>query len=665
MADRLSNSTSPFLADHADDPIDWWGWGSDALEEARARDVPVMIVIGYSSCQWCRTMSQESFTVDDTARLINDTMVSVLVDRNQNPDVDSLYLAAAQALGQSAGWPLIVFTDCDGRPFYASTYLPPATRGGRLGFADVISGIADTWQNNRQRLTDIAASAGEVLIEHAATSGTGDPATEDDCVRVRAAGFNRLLQWEDRVNGGFGGAPKFLRPSILLALARRVENTGSESLSSALRRAFNAIVTGAIHDQVGGGFFHYTADNAWMVPQCEKRLSDSALMMRALAAYASVGSDFMARHALRATLGFVLTEMQLPGCGFATSLDSHTDGVEGKSYLLNRPQLKRILGEDMGRKAARLFDIPDHPRSPKFHTGSVPVLATDPPSADQLDAIRKVLITARRAEQGPRRDENLVMEYNGQAIVGMVEAAHVLGGRTALQAVLAAAAAVEVAGLSLIDPDNRRHKREPGGAAATLADLAWWVLALLKVNEHTGNHWQLAVELLADIEHDYADPLHPGRYFDSREPVAGTGLKTHRCFDSVTPASAAVLTEALVVAHATALAVDDGDLAATFAERARALFLANAPLISADATRAGSWLAVGELIDSGPTYAVVRASRDRDLRHTRALLDSTALIFPEGTGGIVITDACLRDAEAVAGEPVVQLRRPRIMGTGY
>ncbi|MDQ3151920.1 MAG: thioredoxin domain-containing protein, partial [Actinomycetota bacterium] len=352
MANRLAESTSPYLVQHRDNPVDWWPWGEEAFAEARKRDVPVLLSIGYAACHWCHVMAHESFEDVGTAELMNTSFVSIKVDREERPDVDAIYMEATQAMTGHGGWPMTCFLTPDAAPFHCGTYYPPAPRHGLPSFPQLLDAVARAWT---ERGDEVRAAAGKI-VEQLVARAAPLPETGVDAAVLDAA-VARLAEDFDDVNAGFGGAPKFPPSMQLESLLRHHERTGSANALTMVRSICEAMARGGMYDQLAGGFARYSVDAAWVVPHFEKMLYDNAMLLRG---YAHLGRRTGSEPALRVaaeTAGFLLTDLLTAEGGFAASLDADTDGREGATYVWTPEQLVEVLGAQDGRWVAELADV--------------------------------------------------------------------------------------------------------------------------------------------------------------------------------------------------------------------------------------------------------------------------------------------------------------------
>jgi uncharacterized protein YyaL (SSP411 family) len=455
---RLASATSPYLLQHADNPVDWWQWGEEAFAEARRRDVPLLISIGYAACHWCHVMAHESFEDAETAALMNAGFVCVKVDREERPDVDAVYMSATQAMTGQGGWPMTVFATPSGQPFYCGTYYPKESRGGMPSFQGLLDAVGTAWRDRRSEVERVGA---DVAGQLAATSAPVDGGAPD--ATALAAAVAGLVHDFDPVHAGFGGAPKFPPSMTLLQLLRHHARTGSPQALDMVRRTGEAMARGGIHDQLGGGFARYAVDATWTVPHFEKMLYDNALLLRVYTLlHKATGDEFYARVAIR-TAEFLLGSLRTAEGGFASALDADTDGVEGLTYAWTPAQLREALGESDAAWAARFFRVTE--QGTFEHGASVlEMLAdADPADEDRYHRVRSALLVARAARPQPHRDDKVVAAWNGLAITALVEASLAFELPELLEAALGAGRLL--AGVHLRDGRLVRTSRD-GAASA-------------------------------------------------------------------------------------------------------------------------------------------------------------------------------------------------------
>ncbi|MER7624631.1 thioredoxin domain-containing protein [Streptomyces sp. NPDC126503] len=422
MPNRLAHETSPYLLQHADNPVDWWPWSAEAFEEARRRDVPVLLSVGYSSCHWCHVMAHESFEDDATAVRINERFVAVKVDREERPDVDAVYMEAVQAATGHGGWPMTVFLTPDAEPFYFGTYFPPEPRHGMPSFGDVLDGVSHAWTERRDEVGEVAGTIVKDLSSRSLAYG-GDGVPGESELAQALLGLTRDY---DARSAGFGGAPKFPPSMVLEFLLRHHARTGAEGALQMAADTCAAMARGGIYDQLGGGFARYSVDRDWVVPHFEKMLYDNALLCRVYAHLWRATGDDLARRVALETADFMVRELRTAEGGFASALDADSDDgtgrhVEGAYYVWTPAQLAEALGEEDARFAARYFGVTEEGT---FEEGaSVLRLPQDagPVDADRLASVRERLLAARARRPRPGRDDKVVAAWNGLAIAALAE----------------------------------------------------------------------------------------------------------------------------------------------------------------------------------------------------------------------------------------------------
>jgi uncharacterized protein YyaL (SSP411 family) len=483
MANRLTDETSPYLLQHKDNPVDWNPWDEQALARAREEDRPILLSIGYSACHWCHVMERESFEDEATAALMNENFVCIKLDREERPDLDSIYMEACQAMTGSGGWPLNVFLTPEQVPFYAGTYFPPEDRGGMPSWSRVLGAVAAAWSERGDEIRSDAGPIAERLRGGALLKPSNEPMTE----RALDEAVAGLRQSFDSVNGGFGGAPKFPPASALEFLLRRGE---TEMVAKTLR----AMASGGIHDQVGGGFARYSVDERWLVPHFEKMLYDNALLARAYLHAWQVTGDPLFRSVTETTLEWALTELRGPEGGFMSALDADSEGVEGKFYVWSIDELRETLGDEADAAIA-WFGATERGN---FEGANI-LVRGEGPEPELLPEWRRRLYEVRAARVWPGLDDKRLTSWNALMISALAEAGAVLGREHLLDA--ARAAAGFVLG-ELRDPDGRLLRSWKDGRArlnAYLEDHAYLLDALLTLYESTFEpRWFAAARELAD-----------------------------------------------------------------------------------------------------------------------------------------------------------------------
>ncbi|MDA3627322.1 thioredoxin domain-containing protein [Saccharopolyspora sp. WRP15-2] len=630
MANRLAGATSPYLLQHADNPVDWWPWSPEAFAEARRRNVPVLLSVGYAACHWCHVMAHESFEDAETARLMNEHFVNVKVDREERPDIDAVYMEATQAMTGQGGWPMTCFLTPDGEPFHCGTYYPASPMSGMPSFQQLLDAVAQAWSG---RGDEVRKAASRVVEQLSAQRAPLPETILDD--EVLAGAVSRLHAEFDAAHGGFGGAPKFPPSMVLEFLLRHHERLGEPgSGHSALELAKDtgeAMARGGIYDQLAGGFARYAVDNAWVVPHFEKMLYDNALLLRAYAHLARLG-DPLGERVTRETAEFLLTDLRTPEGGFAASLDADTEGVEGLTYVWTPDQLREVLGAEDGDWAAELLEVTEE--GTFEHGASTLQLKRDPDDAARWRRVRDSLREARDRRPQPGKDDKVVTAWNGMTISALVEAAATLDEPAWLDA--AAAAADLLLSLHLVDGRLRRTSRngEVGTAAGVLEDYGCFAEGLLSLHQATADpRWlDAACELLDTALDQFADTEHPGTFHDTAADAEALVRRPSDPTDNASPSGAAALTSALL----TAAALAGPERTARYRSAAEQA-LSRAGLLAQRAPRfAGHWLSAAEARAHGPLQVAVVGAADNADR--AALLDAARRRAP---GGAVV----------VAGEP--------------
>jgi uncharacterized protein YyaL (SSP411 family) len=591
VPNRLATATSPYLLQHADNPVDWREWGEEAFAEARERGVPVLVSVGYAACHWCHVMAHESFEDEETAAQMNAGFVCVKVDREERPDVDSVYMAATQALTGQGGWPMTVFTTPDGAPFYCGTYFPPRGGHGLPGFRQLLGAVTDAWSTRREELE---AAGSRVVQGISARLDLGAPVPLsadllDGAIATLAEGY-------DQRAGGFGGAPKFPPSMLLEFLLRAHARRGDEQTLRMATGTAEAMARGGIYDQLAGGFARYSVDASWVVPHFEKMLYDNALLLRVyLHLWRSTGLQW-ARRVAEETAGFLRRDLGTAQGGFASALDADTEGVEGRTYVWTPTQLAEVLGPEDGAWAAEVFSVT--PGGTFEHGSSTLQLPRDVADVDRLARVRARLAEARALRPQPARDDKVVTAWNGLAIAALADFGALTGDAGAVQAARAAAELLH--GTHWVDGRLRRASRDGvvGAHAGVLEDYGDLAEGLLALHAATGEgRWLTwARELLDVVVEQFVDV--DGQWHDT---AADAEALVHRPFDPTdgpTPAGIAAAAGALV---------GYGALAGSGEHRARGeAALASLARVLTHAPRAAGWAAaVGEALLAGPLEVAV------------------------------------------------------------
>lgn len=657
MPNRLADATSPYLAQHADNPVDWREWGSAAFEEAASRDVPVLVSVGYAACHWCHVMAHESFEDAEVAAFMNDHFVCVKVDREERPDVDAVYMAATQAMTGSGGWPMTVFTTPTGEPFFCGTYFPPRRVHQVASFSEVLAAVAAAWTERRAEVLSSAGAISEALADRlpgpAGVAGGGDLADE---------ALARIASTYDARAGGFGGAPKFPPSTVLEWLLRHHARTGDEGALAMAVGTLDAMARGGLYDQLAGGFARYSVDTSWTVPHFEKMLYDNALLLRVYAhAWRATGAPSMRRVALE-TARWMLDELRTPEGGLASSLDADSEGREGAFYVWSQAQLREVLGAEDGGWAADVLGVT--PAGTFEHGTSVLQRRREPEDADRLDDVRARLRAARERRPRPGRDDKVVSGWNGLAVAALAEAGALFDRPDLLEAAVAAADAV-VATHVREDPDGStrlvRASRDgvPGRAPGVLEDYANLSEGLLALSAVTGNAEGAAVagrlldtvlKHFAAVDggfHDTAD--------DETDAVIGRLGRPQDPADGPTPSGQSAAAGALLTYAALTGSLRHREAA----ERAGRAGLA---LATRFPQAAGAALAVLEAALDGPREVAIVGPRDDQrtavLREVALRSTAPGLVLALGEpDGIPDGRELLRDRPLVGGAPTAYVCR--------
>ncbi len=423
---RLINEQSPYLRQHAYNPVDWYPWGDEALQRAKDENKPILLSIGYSACHWCHVMERESFENEAIARLMNNNFVSIKVDREERPDLDQIYMDAVQMITGRGGWPLTMFLTPDAKPFFGGTYWPPEDRQGMPGFARILAGVANAYQSGAHEVQHNV----EKLTEALGALAKYQPSPGDLRPDLAVVAARALAGAYDSINGGIGGAPKFPNTFVFSLFLRSFAAEGDESMAEMVRHTLKKMVCGGIYDQIGGGFHRYSVDERWLIPHFEKMLYDNALLARI---YADAGRALNEPEFLvtsREILDYVLREMTSPEGGFYSSQDADSEGVEGKFFVWTPAEVERILGPELSPLAERYFDISDEGNfegeNVLHRTLEVADAArTFGKSEDQIESaiatIRAKLLTERAQRVHPGRDEKILTAWNAMMIAAFAD----------------------------------------------------------------------------------------------------------------------------------------------------------------------------------------------------------------------------------------------------
>jgi uncharacterized protein YyaL (SSP411 family) len=681
---RLIDEQSPYLRQHAYNPVDWYPWGEEALARARAEDKPILLSIGYSACHWCHVMERESFEDAAIARQMNDNFIPIKVDREERPDLDQIYMDAVQLLTGRGGWPLTVFLTPEGKPFYGGTYFPPEDRHGIAGFPRVLTAISDAYRN---RPADVQQNV-ERLTQ--AISSLGDYKPEEGEIRadLALAAARALAQHYDSAHGGIGGAPKFPNTFVFSLFLRMYAGEGDQSLGEMVRDTLVKMAKGGIYDQLGGGFHRYSVDEHWLVPHFEKMLYDNALLARL---YLEAGSALnapeplemphrqAAAHGLmrkepeffrvvRETLDYVIREMTSPEGGFYSSQDADSEGEEGKFFLWTRAELTSVLGEELAPVVARFFDVTEegnfegrnilHRTIDTEETARMFKKPEDEIKA-AIDTARDLLFHARERRVKPGRDDKILAAWNGMMIGSFAEGYRVLGDERYLHTATRAADFVRN---KLWDGRALKRSFKDGVARFNgyLEDYALIAVAMVDLYEASldQRHLEFARQLADIMLERFADRQNGGFFFtsDDHERLITRGKAA---FDGSTPSGNSAAVMALI--RLNSYTSDERYLRA--AEGTLQLF---APFMEKQPFAFSHMLEAVDLLQRGPTEIVIVC--DRGTAPTREWFERLGLIYipnraifavdPKAIDGAILPEAA-RGKKQVDGRITAYVCRER------
>ncbi|GAA3190049.1 MULTISPECIES: thioredoxin domain-containing protein [Streptomyces] len=665
---RLANSQSPYLLQHADNPVDWWPWGQAAMAEAARRDVPVFLSVGYSACHWCHVLAEESFEDEATAAFMNEHFVSVKVDREERPDVDAVYMEAVQAATGQGGWPMSVFMTPDGEPFYFGTYFPPEPRHGMPSFRQVLEGVRSAWAERRGEVGEVAGRIAKDLAGRSlagSLSADAPPGPGD-----LAAALMALTRDFDAVHGGFGGAPKFPPAMALEFLLRHHARTDSEGAVEMVEATCEAMARGGIHDQLGGGFARYAVDATWTVPHFEKMLYDNALLCRVYAHLWRATGSSTARAVALATADFMVRELRTVQGGFASALDADSEvpsdsedapgsgrHAEGAYYVWTPDQLRAVLGEADGEFAAAYFGVT---REGTFEEGASVLQLPDgvgPVDAERVRSVRERLLAARERRPRPGRDDKVVASWNGLAVAALAETGAYFERPDLIQA------ATDAADLLVrvhMDGQARLHRTSkdgvPGDNSGVLEDYANVAEGFLTLASVTGEGvWVDFAGLLLDtvlVQFRAED----GSLYDTAADAEALIRRPQDPTDNATPSGWTAAAGALLSYGALTGSAPHREAA----EQALTVVTA----LAGRAPRFIGWgLAVAEAALDGPREIAVVGPPDgaatRALHRTALLGNTPGAVVALGEPGTDDADAIalLRDRPLVDGAPAAYICR--------
>ena len=531
-SNRLKDEPSPYLQQHAKNPVDWYPWSEAAAERARAEDKPMLLSIGYSSCHWCHVMAHESFEDAETARLMNENFINIKIDKEERPDLDDLYMKAVQAMSGQGGWPLTVFATPEGAPFYGGTYFPLEEGGGMPSFKGVLMAVKRAYRENRAGLEKTTASIKDVL-GHRRVEAPLEPGVE-----LSEAGAGAATLYHDPLNGGFGSETKFPHAMYLKFLLMYHARTGDPGTLDIVTRTLAAMASGGIYDHLGGGFHRYSVDERWEVPHFEKMLYDNALLAALYAlGYAATGSRFFKDTSLE-TIGYLLREMRSTEGGFYSAQDADVEGIEGGYYVWRPAEITGALGEDEGRRFIEYFSVTERGNFEGSNTLRIDSGAKEPyqPVDEGIKRLKSALLKARQARRAPHTDRKVIVAWNALAIEALVIASEAFDRPDLLDTAAGSASFL----LSELKDDEGRLARYRLGSKtrgpAVLQDYALLGVARHSIYEATGDKRWLdrAAETARSMTGLFYDEAE-GVFFDTGKDQSDLFAKTIGLLDNDTP----------------------------------------------------------------------------------------------------------------------------------
>jgi len=545
MPNHLVHETSPYLLQHADNPVDWYPWGEEAFEKARSENKPVLLSIGYSACHWCHVMAHESFENEEIAKLMNENFVNIKVDREERPDLDQIYMNAVQMMTHHGGWPMTVFLTPDAVPFYGGTYFPPQDRYNMPGFPRVLIGVAEAYRDRQDDIRETGTSLVNELRRLSETSGADQPVEKE----LLDAAYVGMVRNYDSVNGGFGGAPKFPPAMTLEFLLRTYARTGNREALEMVSHTVRKMAQGGIYDHLGGGFHRYATDSKWLVPHFEKMLYDNALLSRLYLHYFQVSQEPLAKETVEGILDYVLREMTDPAGGFYSTQDADSEGHEGKFFVWDINEIRNVLGE---RDAALFSGYYNITESGNFEGKNIPNVTHSVEDIaeehgvsvselqESLKESRRKLFDLRETRIKPGRDEKILTAWNGLMMASFAEAGVILNRADYTDAARHNAEFV----ISNLRKDGTLLRTWKDGVAkfnAYLEDYAFLIEGLVTLFETTGEFSWLeeALRLTDRMIEEFWDDEGGGFYFagKSHENLI---VRSKDFFDNATPSGNSV-----------------------------------------------------------------------------------------------------------------------------
>jgi uncharacterized protein YyaL (SSP411 family) len=634
FTNHLINESSPYLLQHAHNPVDWYPWGEAAFAKARSENKPVLLSIGYSACHWCHVMAHESFEDDDIAKLMNDLFVNIKVDREERPDLDQIYMNAVQMMTHHGGWPMTVFLTPDGVPFYGGTYFPPQDRYNMPGFPRVLISVAEAYRDRKDDIAETSTSLLTELQRLSKSSGADHPVDKE----LLDAAYAGMVRSYDSLNGGFGGAPKFPPAMALEFLLRTYARTGDQDALDMVQHTCEKMARGGMYDQLGGGFHRYSTDAKWLVPHFEKMLYDNALLSRLYLHYFQVTQDALARETAEGILEYVLREMTDPSGGFYSTQDADSEGHEGKFFVWDFNEINSVLGNEDALRFNAYYNVTEGGNFEGKNILNVNASA-EPPDPD----LRRKLFEQREKRVKPGRDEKIITAWNGLMLASFAEAAVILGSTDYADAARMNADFV----LANLQRDGFLLRTYKDGIAkfnAYLEDYAFFIEGLVTLYETGGEFRWLkhAIELTDRMIDEFWDEQGGGFFFTGKSHE-NLIVRSKDYFDNATPSGNSVAAGVLL---RLAILTDNK----RYHEFAEALLRGVVESVRRYPSGFGYALSAMDFLLSSPKEVALLAS---DTNAIKPLLEET---WRKYLPNKVVAHAATDDEEAIAAMPLLQNR---------